>query len=525
MRMGFRRHFGRRELEKLFDDFSLPDDFLFGVANSAYQVEGGFNGPGEPLNNWVEYENSGRAERSGEAIRFWTDYPEQVGLAAGMGLNAFRMSIEWARVQPKTSSNARSVPPFDVAAIEAYSDMIAAVMNAGMEPVVTLHHFTHPYWLGIDFWLERGKLDLFRRYVDEVVYRVNSLLVEKHSLRPVNYWVTINEPNVLAFLFHMLKRFPHHLSGPAETARSWSNMVKAHCRAYDAVHRVYQENRWEKPKVALNAANLCLYHADKFAIDLLLARRNGVKHQDLPAYIARSKAAWDYEIAKCPVVKKTPRRNLLMEKYLDRWTAKHFSLEQFSEGVDAIYASPLTDKLDYLAIDYYDPFIRNYPKTPSLKDIREKRFAPVAQLWEQVLNPVGLYCFLKAYAINGQGLPLIVLENGMAYRARGGRVEARRDGATRDRFLQSYIYEVLRAVKDGLPVKGYFHWTMVDNYEWGSWEPRFGLYTIDRSRRPVKLSSVDAWGVNAAKVYGKLISSLKNGDRDLMVRALSSDEW
>lgn len=146
--MKFRRHFGRRELEKLFDDFSLPDDFLFGVANSAYQVEGGFNGPGEPLNNWVEYENSGRAERSGEAIRFWTDYPEQVELAAGIGLNAFRMSIEWARVQPETSSNARSVPPFDVAAIEAYSDMIASVMNAGMEPVVTLHHFTSLIGLG-----------------------------------------------------------------------------------------------------------------------------------------------------------------------------------------------------------------------------------------------------------------------------------------------------------------------------------------------------------------------------------------
>jgi beta-glucosidase/6-phospho-beta-glucosidase/beta-galactosidase len=113
----------------------------------------------------------------------------------------------------------------------------------------------------------------------------------------------------------------------------------------------------------------------------------------------------------------------------------------------------------------------------------------------------------------------------MAYRARGGRVEARGDGATRDRFLQSYIYEVLRAVKDGLPVKGYFHWSLVDNYEWGSWEPRFGLYTIDRSRTPVKVSSVDAWGVNAARVYGNLISSLKSGDRDLVVEAFTSDEW
>jgi beta-glucosidase len=526
MRLEFARHFGRRDLEELFDDFSLPDDFLFGVANSAYQVEGGFNGPGQPLNNWFEYENSGKAERSGEAVSFWTDYPEQVELAAGIGLNAFRMSIEWARVQPGRSPEARTVPPFDPAAVEAYSDMLAAVMGAGMEPVVTLHHFTHPHWLGTDFWLETGRrFDLFRRYVEEVATRVNSLLVDKHSLRPVRYWVTINEPNVLSLLSYALGRFPHSERGTSETARSWSHMIKAHCRAYDTLHHVYQENHWDKPMVTLNTANLCLYHADKFATDLLLARMNGVQRRGLPAYIAESKAAWDSEIAACPVVKKTPRGNIMIERYLDRWTAQLFSLDQFSEGIDAIYASPLAEKLDYLAIDYYDPFVRNYPRIPSVKDIHKRRLAPAARLWEQVLNPTGLYCFLKACAINGQGLPLMVLENGMAYRARGGRVEARGDGATRDRFLQSYIYEVLRAVKDGLPVKGYFHWSLVDNFEWGSWEPRFGLYTIDRSRTPVKVSSVDAWGVNAARVYGNLISSLKSGDRDLVVEAFTSDEW
>ncbi|MBU4302101.1 MAG: family 1 glycosylhydrolase, partial [Actinobacteria bacterium] len=99
--MEFNRHFSRSDLEELFDDgFKLPDGFMFGVANAAYQVEGGLNGPEEPLNNWAEYERSGKVEPSGEAIRFWTDYPEEVELAAGMNLNAFRLGIEWARVQP-----------------------------------------------------------------------------------------------------------------------------------------------------------------------------------------------------------------------------------------------------------------------------------------------------------------------------------------------------------------------------------------------------------------------------------------
>src|SRR5450756_1647250 len=97
--MEFERHFTRSDLERLFDEnFSLPDDFMFGVANAGFQVEGGFNGPGEPLNNWVELERAGKVEPSGEAIRFWTDYPEELEMAKGMGLNGFRLGIEWARV-------------------------------------------------------------------------------------------------------------------------------------------------------------------------------------------------------------------------------------------------------------------------------------------------------------------------------------------------------------------------------------------------------------------------------------------
>src|SRR5674536_29365 len=92
--MEFGRHFTKRDLEKLFEGFSLPEDFMFGCANAPYQVEGGLNGHGEPLNNWAEFERSGRTEASGEAIRWWTDYPEQIERASRMGINAFRMGIE-----------------------------------------------------------------------------------------------------------------------------------------------------------------------------------------------------------------------------------------------------------------------------------------------------------------------------------------------------------------------------------------------------------------------------------------------
>lgn len=520
MPMKFDRHFSRSDLEELFDDdFKLPDDFMFGVANAAHQVEGGFNGPGEPLNNWVVAERAGKVEPSGEAIRFWTDYPEQVELAGGMNLNAFRLSIEWARVQPRTSARAGGIPPFDRGAIEAYSDMIAAVMEAGMEPVVTLQHFTHPYWLGLDFWLERDKLEYFQRYVEETAATVNSLLVEKHETRPIKYWVTLNEPNALALATYLIRYFPHRGHGVRKTGLAWGNMIDAHCRAYDTLHHIYREKGWPKPRVSYNTAHVSIYLLDKFMTDLLNARRNGVERKDLTGYLESGREAWDEEIARCPEVRKTPWRHLQLERLLVKATDRFFRLEDFQHGIDAIYSSPVPDKMDYLAVDYYDPFFRNMVKAPTLQDFREKRFNLNAEFWEQVLNPRGMYNFLKAEVINGEGLPLIILENGMCYKVHEGRVEQRPDGATRDRFLQSYIFEAMRAVKDGLPLEGYFHWTMVDNYEWGSYEPRFGLFTVDRSRSPVRISSVDAWGVNAGNVYGELVASLRGGDRERIIEA------
>ena len=524
--MEFERHFTRADLEKLFDkDFSLPDDFMFGVANAGFQVEGGFNGPGEPLNNWVELERAGKVEPSSEAIRFWTDYPEELEMAKGMGLNGFRLGIEWARVQPTTSPTIAKAPPFDQGAIEAYSDMIAAIMKAGMEPVVTLHHFVHPYWLGLDFWLEDEKLVFFEEYVEVVVDKIDSLLVEKHGLRPVKYWVTINEPNVVALVSFFLRAFPHRQAGLHKALRASGNLTAGHCRAYDTIHRVYKEKGWEKPNVCYNTANISEYYIDKVMADLLNARRNGVEKKDLEGYLERGREAWNEEIGRIPEVWRVPWFNRQVEKVVTKIATRAFNFEDYENGIEAIYSSPDPNKLDYLAIDYYDPFLSHLLKAPGLQDIREKRFSPQQELWEQVLNPQGMYHFMKAWLINGEGLPLHILESGMCYRVHKGRVEPRWDGATRDKFLQCYLYEMLRALKDGMPVKSYFHWSMVDNYEWGSYEPRFGLFTVDRTRSPVKISSVDAWGVNAGKVYGELIAALRSGAQERIIEAFSRDYW
>ncbi|MHB8896144.1 MAG: family 1 glycosylhydrolase, partial [Candidatus Geothermincolia bacterium] len=241
-------------------------------------------------------------------------------------------------------------------------------------------------------------------------------------------------------------------------------------------------------------------------------------------YIMAGKAAWDAEVAKSPAVVKAPAFNRAAERLLEGLLARYTKLDNFETGIDSIYRSDVDQKLDYLAIDYYDPFLRNMIKAPSLQDIREKRFNFNAEHWEWVLNPVGMYHFLKAETINGEGLPLLIAENGMAHKVYRGRVEQRRDGATCDVFLQAFIYEALRALKDGVPLIGYIYWSMVDNYEWGSYDPRFGLFTADRSRTPVKISSVDSWGTNAAEAYKDIIAALRRGDQREIVEAFTRND-
>ena len=523
--MRFERHYDRADLERLFDDsFSLPDGFMFGVANSGFQVEGGFNSPGEPLNNWFDLERRSKVERSGAGIRFWTEYGKDAALASGIGLNAFRLGIEWARVQPSTGGSTGRVPPFDGEALSGYAAMIAHLMRAGLEPVVTLHHFTHPLWLGVDFWLDDGKLELFEEYARHFADTVNTLLVERHGERPVKYWITMNEPNALALGTYLVGYMPHRRLGVRATGHAWGNMIAAHCRTYDALKRLYVEKGWGEPAITYNTAQICVYEFDKVMTDILTARANGIPRDRLAGYLDEGRAGWYREVAKCPEVARSPAFNTWLEGQVERAARRVFDPEDLQTGIDAVYSSPDPAKLDFLAVDFYDPFFRHMIKAPDLDDLREGRANAHRETWEWVLNPRAMYHFLQAARVNAAGLPIVTLENGMAYKVRRGKVSRRADGATRDRFLQCFIFEAMRSLKDGVPLAGYFYWTLVDNYEWGSYDARFGLYTVDREAGTDR-SGVDCWGVDAGGVYRELVAALRSGDRDRMVAAFWRTDW
>ena len=134
--------------------FELPAGFRFGVATAGFQVEGGYNGPGEPANNWVGWERCGRVEPSGIALDFWHRYEDHLDRAVAAGCDAFRLSVEWARVEPAEGD-------IDDTALDRYRAILDACHQRGLLPLITLHHFTHPDWLGEELWLQTDSPERF----------------------------------------------------------------------------------------------------------------------------------------------------------------------------------------------------------------------------------------------------------------------------------------------------------------------------------------------------------------------------
>jgi len=143
---------------------------------------------------------------------------------------------------------------------------------------------------------------------------------------------------------------------------------------------------------------------------------------------------------------------------------------------------------------------------------------PSRELWDDPPDPGGLARWLGVQHALAPGLPLWVVENGMCNRVRDGRSFGRLDGWDRPRYVRENLAAVVSAIDAGVPVEGYWHWSLVDNYEWGSYQPRFGLYGVDRDRGDggVHWRETDAMGRDAAGEYRRVIAGLRAGDRSVL---------
>jgi len=483
-----------------------PEPFLWGVATSAYQAEGGYNGPGQPVSNWAAAEARGDVAVCGAAADFWKRYPQDFARCAELGLNAFRLGVEWTRLWPTRATE------LDPAALDHYAAMLVACQRAGLEPVVTLHHFVHPAWLGPDPWLADDTAELFARYARDVCAALNPRLD-----RPLRWLITINEPNMLALNTYLGRQFPAEAgAGLGNVTRAMALLLRAHLLAYRALHALYRERGWPAPRIAFN--NYCsdLYWSDKVLLDLCAARQRRIARRDLGDYIRTQARAFDtaFTRARLPLHRDAAYFVGATLKRFSNWFGhRRFDPADFAPALDVLYAGEEPAASDMIALDYYDPFAAHAFRLPVLWDheFKNRSFrawvlaSVTSKWWDWRVLPAGLRFFCTYYAQEYRQ-PILIAENGLAIRRRRDNrgLAPRRDKITRSEFLRRHLAEVRALRAEGIPLAGYLHWSLFDNYEWGSFTPRFGLDAIDYTRG-LDRSATDPWGDNPSRTYAELI--------------------
>ena len=413
-------------------DFIFPKDFLWGAATSAHQVEGN-----NINNDWWEWEQTkGPLARSGQACDQWNRFEEDFNLAQTLGHNAHRFSIEWSRIEPQEGQ-------WDTAALEHYAQVIRSLRSKGIEPIVTLHHFTLPLWLAHQGGWDADKTpQIFARYVGIVADTLG---------RDVHYWMTLNEPVVYAYKGYMVGDWPPGLKSPKVAVQVFKNLLLGHVLAYERIKEIYAEKGWETPKVGI-AQSVLIFRAclDRSLRDRVAAR---FRH-------------WMF--------------NHLFVQALVRGRA-------YCMGLFRVHL-PRAKTLDFIGLNYYtrDFVLHRGFGFPGIlgqtcKETKaQDRHTGKDNFLSWDIYPKGLYTFLKDFS--RYKLPLLISENGIATV----------DDAERVSFIVEHLKAMAQAMEEGVPVIGYLYWSLLDNYEWAEgYVPRFGLIEVDYTtqERKVRVSA------------------------------------
>jgi len=489
--------------------------FLWGVSCSPYQHEGGYNGEGQPRNNWYDWEVAGKVETSGRAVDFWNRYEEDFDRAEMMGLSSYRLGIEWARLQPDGVNGELSE-----GALGRYVDMIQALRARGLEPLVTLSHFTTPRWLGRDPWLSDETPEIFSRYACRMLELLNQKLMDR-GVAPPRWFITLNEPNMLAACTYNVGAFP-------AGGRSWwaaalvalQNQLAAHVRVKRGVHALYRRySDWGTPMLSFNTFASDLYWMDKMLVDVLEAARQTHANESIFAFLqdryrefTRAYRGMDF-----------PHHGIFSEmvgelvKQIQHALSRRFLHEStFSRLVPLVREQRDDPVVDYISFDYYDPFVGNAVRLPSLADLQLGRVGLrewltkglATKWWDWKALPRGLRFFVERYASEYPDLPILIAENGMAERrcSSDEACQRREDQQSRSYFLRQHVLEVKKLRAEGLPLIGYFHWSLTDNYEWGTYAPRFGLFGVDFQSKELERTPRDNGGDVPWETYAELIA-------------------
>ena len=384
-------------------------------------------------NNWYQWEEAGHTvHRSGLAADWWGGrWRDDFDRAAESGQNAHRLSVEWSRIQPTPDT-------WNEEALEKYRTMLRGLRERGITPMVTLHHFTDPLWLTErGAWENMEVVSLFEKFTRKVV----DALREYATL-----WCTINEPNVHALSGYATGTFPPGKKNLRLSMRVLGNMVRGHAAAYRAIHELQPEAR----------VGYALHYRPMVPSMKWSPLDRWVKN------IRYSGLNLGFPSAISSGVMRSPVGNQSIPEA--KGTQDYFGLNYYS--VDTVW------------FDIRRPaelFSNSgYPKDA---DLSTNKF--LANI------PTGLFDSIKWIVRTYPNTPIIITENGVE--------DA--DDHLRPRYLVQHLHQVWRAVNFNWPVKGYFHWSLVDNFEWErGWTQRFGLWGLDiDTQKRIRRPSVDLY--------------------------------
>jgi beta-glucosidase len=440
------------------NDPTFPQGFLWGTATAAHQVEGG-----NQNNDWWAFEQRPgtiwKGDRSGRACDWWRRAEDDFDAMAAMGHNTHRLSVEWSRIEPEEGV-------FDAGAIARYRQMLQGLRCRGIEPMVTLFHFSSPLWLARTHsggaWQSPAVVDHFRRFVRHTVQELGDL---------VKLWCTINEPNVYASLGYLLGEHAPGEKSLAAYFRVLRNELLAHAAAYRIIH-------------ALDGG----------------AQVGLVKNVQIFEPLDPGSGA-------------SARIARLLDYFFNTITLQAIQDGRLRLPLARLPRThgPLVDSYDFVGLNYYtrqrvnlgalgqddDPLALLQP-TPGAECSDHGRHGTYGEIYAP-----GIYQTLQRVARLGK--PIYITENGLPDE----------DDDQRPRFLLDHLAQVRRAIADGIDVRGYYHWSFVDNFEWAEgWSLRFGLVALDReteARRPRRSAELFSAIIRANAITPEMVETYGKG--------------
>lgn len=385
------------------DPLIFPTGFLWGASTSSYQIEGGNKNC-----DWWQWEKkrfkghpeNQSAEASGHYKRFKSDWK----LAKDLGHNAARLSIEWARIEPKKGE-------WSEKEIAHYKESLKELKKNGMTTSVTLHHFTNPIWISeMGGWTKKQTALYFVRYAKKM---------EEELGQYVDFWITINEPMIYIGNSYFQGVWPPQIKfGWFSGWRVFKNMIYAHKKSYKEIKKVAQRLGRRTPKIGIanNLIDFRTYEVFSSVVDYVAIRILNW--------------AWNYR-----------------------------------------FLNAIKHKLDFIGVNYYF-HIRlkrsGLRFSTEIIDTRGENRELSDMNWE--VYPQGIFEIL--ISLRKYKLPIYITENGIA---------ANND-RKRIRFIIAHLKEIYHAIQAGVDVRGYFYWSLIDNFEWDKgFKPRFGLVEINYS--------------------------------------------